>query len=118
MTRVKKGTNALKTRKNVLKQVKGYRFGRSTKERQAYEAIAHAGAYAFAHRRDKKGDMRRLWNVRVNAAVRALGNAAIPSYSKLMGALKKKNILLNRKMLSELAATEPKVFQKVVEAAM
>ena len=56
MVRVKKGVNANKSRKNVLKQVKGYRFGRSTKEKQAIEAIAHAGTYAFAHRRDKKGD--------------------------------------------------------------
>ncbi|MCI0542594.1 50S ribosomal protein L20 [bacterium] len=116
MTRVKKGTHALKTRKNVLKQVKGYRFGRSTKERQAYEAISHAGAYAFAHRKDKKGDVRRLWNVCINAGVRALDNASLPSYSKLMGALKKKNILINRKMLSELAAKEPKVFERIVEA--
>jgi large subunit ribosomal protein L20 len=67
MARVKKGQNALKTRRNVLKQVKGYRFGRSKKEKQAYEAIAHAGNYSFAHRRDKKGDFRRLWNVRINA---------------------------------------------------
>ena len=58
MSRVKKGVNALKTRRNILKQVKGYRFGRSTKEKQAYEAISHAGTYAFAHRRDKKNDMR------------------------------------------------------------
>ena len=117
MTRVKKGTNALKTRKNVLKQVKGYRFGRSTKERQAYEAISHAGAYAFAHRKDKKSDMRKLWNVRINAGVRALQNASLLSYSKLMGALRKKDILINRKMLADLAATEPKVFQKIVETA-
>jgi len=54
MTRVKKGINALKTRKNVLRKVKGYRFGRSTKERQANEAIFHAGSYSFAHRKDKK----------------------------------------------------------------
>lgn len=54
MSRVKKGVNALKTRRNILSQVKGYRFGRSKKEKMAYEAIAHAGNYAFAHRRDKK----------------------------------------------------------------
>src|ERR1700754_1636188 len=98
MARVKKGVNALKTRRNILKQVKGYRFGRATKEKQAYEAISHAGAYAFAHRRDKKGEMRRLWNVRLNSVLHANGL----SYSKFIGALKKQNVVLNRKMLSEI----------------
>jgi large subunit ribosomal protein L20 len=118
MTRVKRGTIANKTRKNVLKQTKGYRFGRSTKERQAYEAIVHAGSHAFAHRRDKKGDFRRLWNIKINAGVRALNNEKIPSYSKLIGALKKKEIDLNRKMLAELAEFHPEVFAKVIEAAV
>ena len=110
MSRVKKGVNALKTRRNILKQVKGYRFARSKKERAAYEAIMHAGTYAFAHRRDKKGDMRRLWNVRLNAALDEKGL----SYSKFMGALKKKNILLNRKVLSELAASKLETFNKIL----
>ena len=110
MSRVKKGVNALKTRRNILKQVKGYRFARSKKERVAYEAIFHAGTYAFAHRRDKKGDMRRLWNVRLNAALDEKGL----SYSKFMGALKKKNILLNRKVLSELATSKPETFNKIL----
>ena len=112
MSRVKKGVNALKTRRNVLKQVKGYRFGRSKKEKQAYEAISHAGTYAFAHRKDKKGDMRRLWNVRLNSVLRE-GNL---SYSKFMGSLKKKNIILNRKMLSEIASFHPETFKKIVSA--
>ena len=73
MTRVKKGVNALKSRRNILRQVKGYRFARSKKERAANEAIVHAGSYAFAHRRDKKNDFRKLWNVRINAALRPLG---------------------------------------------
>ena len=73
MARVKKGTNALKSRKNTLKMVKGYRFGRGTKEKMAWEAIFHAGTYSFAHRRDKKGDFRRLWNVRLNSALRENG---------------------------------------------
>lgn len=110
MARVKKGVNALKTRRNILKQVKGYRFGRSTKERMAYDALAHAGAYAFAHRRDKKGDMRRLAIVRVNAA---LGEEI--SYSSFMGALKKKGVLLDRKVLAELAVKQPEAFKKVVQ---
>lgn len=111
MARVKRGTISLKTRKNVLKQVKGYRFGRSTKERQAREAIAHAGAHAFAHRRDKKNDFRRLWNVRINAASRALG---IP-YSKLIDKLKKKNITLDRKILSIIAKDNPKSFERILK---
>src|SRR3990167_8778338 len=113
MARVKGGTTSAKTRRNVLKRVKGYRFARSKKERAAYEAIMHAGTYAFAHRRDKKGDMRRLWNVRLNAALEEKGL----SYSKFMGALKKKNLLLNRKMLSELAASPPKIFNKIIPQA-
>ncbi len=114
MTRVKKGVNALKTRRNILKQVKGYRFGRGTKERQANEAIFHAGTYAFAHRRDKKGDFRRLWNVRINAGLRPLGH----SYSKFIGALKKHNIDLNRKVLSEMAHENPQTFKNIVEKVM
>ncbi|MEK7464120.1 MAG: 50S ribosomal protein L20 [Patescibacteria group bacterium] len=113
MTRVKKGVNALKTRKNVLKQVKGYRFNRSTKERTAYEAISHAGTYAFAHRRDKKGDFRNLWNVRINAALRNLNEKN--SYSKFIGALKKANIALDRKILSTLAHENPKSFEAIVK---
>lgn len=115
MTRVKRGTITNKTRRNVLKQTKGYRFGRSTKERQAYDAIVHAGSSAFAHRRDKKGDFRRLWNIKINAGIRALNNEKIPSYSKLIDALKKKEVALNRKMLAELAEFHPETFAKVVE---
>jgi len=111
MTRVKKGVNALKTRRNILKQVKGFRHGRSTKERQAYEAIAHAGTYSFAHRRDKKGDFRRIWNVRLNAALREHGL----SYSKFIGAMKKKGQNLNRKMLSEISHSSPETFKRIIE---
>ncbi len=113
MARVKKGVNALKTRRNILKMAKGYRFGRSTKEKQAYEAISHAGAYAFAHRRDKKGDARAVWNLKINAALRPLGQ----TYSKFIGMLKKKNIELDRKVLAEIAHTSPSTFEKIVEAS-
>lgn len=113
MTRVKKGVNALKTRKKILSQVKGYRFNRSTKERTAYEAISHAGAYAFAHRRDKKGDFRRLWNVRINAALRNID--AKNSYSKFIGSLKRANIALDRKSLATLALENPKSFEALVK---
>ncbi len=113
MTRVKKGVHALKRRRSILKQTKGFRHGRSTKERQAKDALLHAGSYAFAHRRDKKSHNRKLWNIKVNAASREQG----VSFSKLMGALKKKNIELNRKMLADFAEFHPKTFQKIVEAS-
>ena len=113
MSRVKKGVNALKRRRKVLRQVKGYRFGRKSKERQANEAIVHAGMHAFAHRRDKKNDFRRLFQTRIGASAKALGT----SYSKLMGALKKKNIILDRKILSTLASDHPEVFAKIVAAS-
>lgn len=110
MSRVKKGVNALKTRRNVLRAVKGYRFGRSKKERQAYEAISHAGAYAFAHRRDKKGDFRRLWQVRTNALLKSEGL----SHSRFQAMLKKAGVGLDRKILSELAEHNPEIFKKII----
>jgi large subunit ribosomal protein L20 len=113
MTRVKKGVNALKARKNLLRKVKGFRHGRGSKERQASEAVAKAGAYAFAHRRDKKGDFREMWNVKISYAAKGLGT----SYSKLMGGLKKKNIGLDRKILAELSENNPETFKKVVAMA-
>src|SRR5665811_55136 len=111
MTRVKKGVHALKRRRSVLKQTKGMRHGRSTKERQAKEALVHAGSYAFAHRRDKKSHNRKLWNIKINAGSRELGM----SYSKLINALKKKEIVLDRKILADLAENNPKTFAKVIE---
>lgn len=111
MARVKRGTTSLKTRRNVLKRVKGYNFGRSTKERQAREAIAHAGNHAFAHRRRKKSDFRRLWTVKLNAALRPLGT----TYSKFIDILTKKDISLDRKVLSEIAHEQPETFKRIVE---
>lgn len=113
MARVKKAVNALKYRRSLLKAVKGYRFSRSKKERAAQEAFQKAGAYAFAHRRDKKGDFRSLFIVKINAALRPEGL----SYSKFIGALKKKNIGLDRKVLAELAEYHPETFKKVVASA-
>jgi large subunit ribosomal protein L20 len=113
MTRVKKGVNALKSRRNILRRVKGFRNGRSTKERQAQEAIFHAGASAFAHRKDKKGDARNMWNVKISYALKEMGT----SYSKVMGGLKKKGILLDRKILATLATENPETFKKVVALA-
>lgn len=86
------------------------RHGRSTKERQAKEALLHAGNYSFAHRKDKKSHNRRLWNIKINAGSRELG----VSYSKLIGMLKKNKIELDRKILSDLAENNPKTFAKVL----
>ena len=110
MARVKKAVNALKTRRNVLKQTKGYRFGRSTKEKQAYEAIMHAGAYAFAHRRDKKNDMRKLWNIKIGTTTKASGM----TYSVFINSLKKKNISIDRKILADLAENNPETFKRIL----
>jgi large subunit ribosomal protein L20 len=112
MTRVKKGVHALKRRRSVLKQTKGMRHGRSTKERQAKEALLHAGNYSFAHRKDKKSHNRKLWNIKINAGSRELGM----SYSKFIDALKKKNILLDRKILADLAEHNPKTFEKIMDS--
>ena len=112
MSRVKRGVTKLKRRRNILAQVKGYRFGRSTKERVAKEAIAHAGRYAFRDRRTKKRLARQLWTVRINAATRPIGF----SYSKFIGALKKSNITLDRKSLSALAKDYPETFDRLVKS--
>ena len=111
MARVKGGVTSLRRRRKILSEVKGYRFGRSTKERQAREAIAHAGMHAFDHRRDKKGVFRGLWNIRINAAVRPFKF----SYSTFIHALKKKDIGLNRKMLSEIAQNHPESFERIIK---
>ena len=113
MTRVKRGASAHKKREKVLKQTKGFRWGRKSKERAAKEALLHAGAHAYRGRKQKKRDKRQLWEVKINAASRIEGI----SYSKLISALKKKEILLNRKSLAELAEHEPEAFKKVVAEA-
>lgn len=94
-----------------MKQTKGMRHGRSSKERQAKEALLHAGNYSFAHRRDKKSHNRKLWNIKINAGSRELGGM---SYSKLIGALKKNKVELDRKILSDLAENHPQVFSRVL----
>jgi len=111
MSRVKRGTIKNKSRKNTLAQVKGYRFGRSTKKRQATEAIAHAGANAFAHRKNKKSNFRRLWNIKINAEVRKYDL----SYSRFIDMLNKKDIKLNRKMLAEIAEHNPDSFKRIID---
>ena len=112
MTRVKRGVIKNKRRKNILKQTKGFRFGRSTKEAQAKDALMHAGAYSFAHRKDKKADARSLWTTRINAAVRPFDI----SYSKFIDKLKKKKIGVDRKILSDLAQNNPETFARIVKS--
>ncbi len=111
MTRVKRGTIKNKRRKNVLAQVKGYRFGRSKKEGMATEAIARAGMHSFAHRKDKKADRRRLWQTKINASVRALGM----TYSRFIEALKKKKVEVDRKVLADIALNNPESFNRIFD---
>ena len=113
MPRVKGGVTANKHRRKVLKQAKGYRFGRSTKEREAKVALLHAGVHAYAHRKDKKSDFRGLWQTQISASTTKFDL----SYSKFIGLLKKKGIALNRKMLADLASNEPKTFEEIIALA-
>jgi len=101
---------AMKRRRNILDEVRGYRFARSKKKAAAREAIYHAQLHAFAHRKDKKNDFRRLWTVRINAAL-------MPhdiKYSRFINFLKKKEIQLDRKILATLASEHPDTFDRIV----
>lgn len=102
---------AQKRRRNILSQTKGYRFDRSKKKRAAREAIFHAQLHAFAHRKDKKNDFRRLWISRINAALMT----SSMKYSRFIKALKDKGIGLDRKVLATLALNRPETFERVVE---
>lgn len=110
MSRVKGGLMANKRRRNILEQVKGYRLQRSKKKRVAREAIYHAQLHSFAHRKDKKNDFRRLWTVRINAALATLGL----KYSRFIKMLSDKGIKLDRKILATLATDRPEAFKRVV----
>jgi len=114
MSRVKRGTTQNKHRRSVLKAAKGYRFGRSKKEIEAKVALRKAWVYQFAHRKDKKNDFRRLWNVRINAALSPFGY----KYSKFIGNALKKKILLDRKIYSTLAEHNPETFSRIVKEVM
>lgn len=110
MSRVKGGVIAQKRRRKILEQVKGYRFGRGTKKRQAREAIYHAQLHAFAHRKDKKNDFRRLWISRINAALQEHGL----KYSRFIKMLGDKGIKLDRKILATLAKDRPEAFDRII----
>lgn len=100
-----------KRRKNLLKKVKGYRHGRKSLIKLAQTAILKAGRYAFRDRRKKKGIFRRQWNVTLSAGLKPFEI----SYSKFIGAMKKANVELDRKVLVDLAENNPTIFAKVVE---
>lgn len=112
MARVKRGLASHKRHKKLLELVKGYKGGRSKLVKQAKEASLHAGQYAFAGRKQKRRDFRKLWIVQMGIALKNEGL----SYSKFIPALKAKNILLNRKVLAELAAHDLEAFKKVISA--
>src|SRR3989344_4420472 len=111
MARTKGGVKNAKRRRNILRAAKGYRFARSTKKRSAIDALRHAGKYVFRDRRAKKRLMRGQSIVRVNAALRENG---YKNYSSFIGALKKKNIELDRKVLAEIAEIHPEVFARLI----
>lgn len=113
MARVKRALNAKKRHKKVLKQAKGYYGSKSLLFKTANQAAMKSLQYAFIGRKRRKRDFRKLWIARINAAARANGT----SYSKLMGNLKKANIDINRKMLAEIAVSNPEEFTKLVELA-
>ncbi len=110
MPRVKRGTTSNKRRKNVLKKAKGYRFGRSTKEREAKVALIKAGVNSYRDRRLKKRTARGLFQIKISAAAKAHGM----SYSVFMGKLKKTGSLLDRKVLADMAQNEPKAFERLL----
>ena len=113
MPRVKGGPRERRRHKKVLKQTKGHHGVRNRLYRRASESRLHALSYAYAHRRERKGDMRRLWIQRINAAARLNGT----TYSRLMHALKLAEIEIDRKVLAEMALHDPAGFTAVVERA-
>ena len=113
MTRVKTGVVRRRRHKKTLNMTKGHQGVRHSLYRRAHESLIHALQYSYDHRKKKKGDMRRLWNVRLNAAARDNGL----SYSKLIHGLNLAGIEINRKVLSELAITDPEAFSNIVDSA-
>ncbi len=111
MPRVKRGKTANKRRKKVLKETKGYKWGRKNKYKQAKEALKHARENAYKDRKRKKREFRKLWQTQINAACRMLDT----TYSKFIHNLKENNIELNRKMLATLAKDHFEVFEEIVK---
>ena len=113
MARVKRAVNGRKSRKATLKKAKGYYGNKSRSFRAANEQVMHSGNYAFRDRRARKGEMRRLWVQRINAACRQNGT----TYSKFIHGLKAAGIEVDRKVLADLAMNDPAAFRSLVEAA-
>ena len=113
MARVKTAIITRKKHKKVLKRAKGYYGAKHYRFRMAKQAVMKSGMYAYGGRKDKKSNFRKLWIARINAAARMNGL----TYSKLIAGLKKANVVINRKMLAELAVTDPKAFTKLADVA-
>jgi large subunit ribosomal protein L20 len=113
LPRVKGGVLTRRRHKKILKLTKGHRATRHTLYRRAHESMLHALHYAYCHRRERKGDMRRLWIIRINAAARASGL----SYNQFIDGLGKANVEINRKSLAEMAISDPDSFSKLVSIA-
>ena len=113
MPRVKRGVTGHHRHKKVLALTKGHKATRHSLYRRAHESMLKSLSYAYSHRRDRKGDMRRLWILRVNAASRAQGL----TYSQLMNGLKKSGVEINRKILADMAVREPDAFASLVTVA-
>ena len=113
MARVKTAIITRKKHKKVLKRAKGYYGAKHYRFRMAKQAVMKSGMYAYVGRKDRKSNFRKLWIARINAAARMNGL----TYSKLIAGLKKANVVINRKMLAELAVTDPKAFTEVAELA-
>ena len=113
MPRVKRGVQANRRRKRLLKHAKGFMWTRKSKYRQAKEGLLHAWSFQFADRKKKKRDFRRLWQIKINAGARENG----VSYSKLIDKLHKANIEIDRKILAILAEHNPDVFKKIIDSA-
>jgi large subunit ribosomal protein L20 len=110
---VKRSVAGRKRRRKVLEQAKGYYSARGKHFRAAREQVIHSGVYAYRDRRARKGDFRRLWITRINAAARANGL----SYSRFMAGLREAEIEVDRKILAELAVNDPRAFRSLVDAA-
>ncbi|RRJ87963.1 50S ribosomal protein L20 [Gulosibacter macacae] len=113
MARVKRAVNAHKKRRVILERASGYRGQRSRLYRKAKEQVTHSFVYNYAHRKDRKGDFRRLWIQRINAASRANGL----TYNRFIQGLRLAGIEVDRRILAELAVNEPAVFAAIVESA-
>ena len=113
MARVKTARTTRARHKKVLKQAKGYYGAKHYRFRNANQAVMKSLSYAYVGRKDKKSDFRKLWITRINAAARMNGT----TYSKMIAGLKKANVTINRKMLAEIAVSDPKAFTEIAEIA-